>query len=107
MTVHIPKSDVQPDQLLDAAEEMCRDAAVDLHKAINEIRKGNFGEAKNTPTLIRDLRAAFQLAMEERSRVDKQRKQEAGVVNDYALDFEQARIEIGRRIARLRDAGGD
>lgn len=107
MTIHIPKVEVKPDPLLDAAEEMCRDAAADLHRTIREIRAGNLGEAKNAPGMIRDLRAAFHLAMEERTRVEKQRKQEAGIVHDYALDFEQARDEIGRRLARLRDAGGD
>lgn len=107
MTIQIPKGEVEPDPLLDAAEDLCREAAIDLHRAIGEIRKGNLGEAKSATALIRDLRAAFQLAMEERARVEKYRKQEAGIVNDYALDLDAARVEIGSRLARLRDAGGD
>ena len=55
---------------------------------------------------VRDLKTAFQLVMDERTRVEKLRKQVAGVVGDLRLDFDAARDEIGRRLARLRDAGG-
>jgi hypothetical protein len=46
------------------------------------------------------------MVMDERARVEKLRKQIAGVVGDHALDFDAARTEIGRRLACLRDAGG-
>jgi hypothetical protein len=49
---------------------------------------------------------ALQMVMDERTRVEKLRKNVAGVVRDYAIDFDAARDEIGRRLACLREAGG-
>ncbi|MEH7827591.1 hypothetical protein [Gemmobacter denitrificans] len=79
---------------------------MELAAATEKVRRGEFGEAKTAMQAVRDLRAAFQLVMEERNRVDKLRKQVAGVASGAGeLDFAAARSEIGRRLARLRDAG--
>jgi hypothetical protein len=45
------------------------------------------------------------MVFEERAKVAKLDKLEAGIAYDYALDLDAARDEIGRRLARLRDAG--
>ena len=63
-------------------------------------------EVKAAAQAVKDLKAAFQMVMDERTRIEKLRKQIAGVVHDYAIDFDAARAEIGRRLACLRDAGG-
>ena len=94
-----------PEALLKASEDLYREVALELAEASRRVRDGEFGEVKAAMQAARDLRAAFQLVMDERTRVDKLRKQVAGVVHDYALDFDAARTEIGRRLARLRDAG--
>jgi len=60
--------------------------------------------SKEAVVRIRDLGKAQQTAFEERAKVEKLKKHAAGIVHDYALDFDAARVEIGRRIARLRDA---
>lgn len=93
--------------LLGFCEGMFRDVAEEIARALGEIRGGKLDEAKAAGTAVRDMKAAFQLVMEERTRVDKIRKQAAGVVNGYAIDLDAARDEVGRRLARLRDAGGD
>ena len=56
-------------------------------------------------SIATELRKALALFLEERNRIEKLGKEQAGVVHDYALDFDAARIELGRRLARLRDAG--
>lgn len=89
-----------------ATEELYRDVAEELIGAIRKVRAGETGEVRAATQAVKDLRAAFQLVMDERTRVEKLRKQVAGVVHDYALDFDAARDEIGRRLACLRDAGG-
>ena len=58
------------------------------------------------PLSVRDLKAAFFLVMDERAKLDKLRKQVAGTVGTGQLDLHAARDEIGRRLARLRDANG-
>ncbi|MDV7269994.1 hypothetical protein RYZ20_03665 [Thioclava sp. A2] len=90
--------------MLKATEEMYREVTEELALAIRNIREGDVAEAKAARAAVRDLRAALQLAMEERNRVEKLRREAAGVVRGYALDFDAARLEIGRRLARLRDA---
>lgn len=61
--------------------------------------------SKEAAGRIRDLGKAVQTTLDERSKLEKLRKHTAGIVHEYALDFDAARDEIGRRMARLRDAG--
>ena len=91
---------------LEATEELFHGAVADLTAALKEIRQGDVSEAKAARQAVRELRAALSTAMEERNRVEKLRRDAAGVVRDHALDFDAARTEIGRRLACLRDAGG-
>lgn len=92
--------------MLKATETLYRGIVEDLEQAMSNIRQGDLTEAKAARQAVRDLRAALQAALEERNRVEKLRREAAGVVDGYALDFDAARTEIGRRLARLRDAGG-
>ena len=95
-----------PVDLLAESEMLFRDMAEEMALALRRFREGDFSEAKGASAAAKDLRAAYHLVMDERTRVEKLRKQVAGVVHDYALDFDAARDEIGRRLARLREAGG-
>lgn len=66
-------------------------------------------DTKEAVGLTKDLSKALQTLFEERSRVEKLRKQKSGIVHDFALDFDRARLDIGSRLARLRaanDSGG-
>jgi hypothetical protein len=107
MTVRRSDGGVSDEDVLAVAEGLYREAAVELYRAIEAIRAGEFSEIKAAHTAIRDLRGAAQQALEERGKVDKLRKQIAGQVGaGGALDFDGARVEIRRRLACLRDAGG-
>jgi hypothetical protein len=92
--------------LLATVEGFWTESAEDLTRAIRQARRGKLDEAKLAVAAVKDLKAAFQLVMEERTRVEKLRKQAAGTVGTGTLDLSAARDEIGRRLARLRDAGG-
>ncbi len=106
MSIYLSDGETGPEALLRATEKMYRDAALELAAATDKVRQGEFGEAKAAMQAVKDLRAAFQMVMDERTRVDKLRKQIAGVAGQGSeLDFAAARSEIGRRLARLRDAG--
>lgn len=92
--------------LLEETEELYREIAGELALAMRGVRRGEVKDAKLAAQAVKDLRTAFQMVMEERVRVEKLRRQVAGVVRDNVLDLDAARLEIGRRLARLRDAGG-
>lgn len=107
MTIHFEAGSGDPAALLREAEDLVRAFAEDVAVAGRKIREGEFGEVKTGMSAVRDLRQAFLQVMEERTRVEKLRKQVAGTVGGNGeLDLAAARAEIGRRLARLRDAGG-
>jgi hypothetical protein len=81
--------------------------AHDLHSTVMAIKRGELGDAKLLGPTVRELRAAFHTAMEERGRVEKLRKQDDGAIHAYALDFASAREEIARRLDRIGAARGD
>ena len=105
MTINAPLGDDgNPEDILLIAENhfgrMLR-RAEELIKMLNE--EGT-EVSKEAALRIRDLGKAMQSTLEERSRLEKLRKHTAGIVHDYALDFDAARDEIGRRMDRLRSA---
>jgi hypothetical protein len=107
MTVRFTGDVPVPAELLEATEELYELAVLELRRTIGAIRAGEFNEVKAAQTAIRDLRATAVQVLEERGRVDKLRKQIAGHVGaGGALDLDEARAEIGRRLACLRNAGG-
>lgn len=88
------------------AGSLFRDCAEDLTRLRLRLQSGETDELKDAVKLVRDLRAATQLVLEERNKVDKLRKDIAGAVGAGALDLAAARDEIGRRLACLRGARG-
>lgn len=78
---------------------------VEIHTAMNRVRAGELGDLKDGVRVIRDLRSALQLVFEERAKVAKLSEDGSGGCGERALDLDAARVEIGRRLALLRDAG--
>jgi HEPN domain-containing protein len=106
MTENFSSEGGGPVDLLAETEDLYRQAAEDLARARRGLRQGKLDEAKLALQAVKDLKLAFQIVMDERTRVEKLRRQVAGVAHDHVLDFDAARVEIGRRLACLRDAGG-
>ncbi|WP_441865790.1 hypothetical protein [Phaeovulum sp. W22_SRMD_FR3] len=106
MSMNFSAGSGPPKDLLSETEELYRGIAEDLFAAMTKVKRGEWAEAKGAAQAVKDLRTAFVMVMEERTRVEKLRKQHAGEVGGGALDLELARDEIGRRLACLRDAGG-
>ena len=94
-----------PTLLVDQAMGLLGEIAAEIHAAMNRLKQNQFDDLKDATRSCRDLRQALLMVFEERAKVAKLDKQEAGVVYDYALDFDAARDEICGRLARLRDAG--
>lgn len=93
--------------VLGATEELYELAVMELRRTIGAIQAGELTEVKAAQTAIRELRATALAVLQERGKVDQLRKQIAGHVGaGGALDLDEARAEIGRRLACLRSAGG-
>lgn len=105
MTIKFSEGEVSPVDLLAETEGLFRETAEELVRAVRSIKAGAFGDAKAATQAVKDLKTAFEMVMDERTRVEKLRRQVTGAVGAQALDFDAARDEIGRRLARLRDAG--
>ena len=107
MTVRFTGDVPTPEDVLGSAERLYGMAVVELERTIDAINAGEFNEVKAAQTAIRDLRATALTVLQERGKVDQLRKQIAGHVGaGGALDLDEARAEIGRRLACLRHAGG-
>lgn len=107
MTIMFSGDVPTPEDLLGATEDLYDLAVMELRRTIHAIQAGEFNEVKAAQTAIRDLRATALAVLQERGKVDQLRKQIAGHVGaGGALDLDEARAEIGRRLAFLRGAGG-
>ncbi|MCF8511491.1 MAG: hypothetical protein K9G43_08610 [Rhodobacteraceae bacterium] len=107
MTITFSTGDKPPVDLLAITEVWLRDAAETLAATVEDIKGGNHARHKEALECIKGLKQAVSTAIEEGNRVERLRKQIAGAAQSGALDLDAARDEIGRRLARLRDAGPD
>jgi len=105
MTLQIPEGDDRSqEEILALAEKHFQRLLKIADEVADGVRQGDARAARELQTVARDLGKSTQTLFDERSKVDKLRKHVAGVVHDYALDFETARAEIGRRLDSLRAA---
>lgn len=74
-----------------------------LHELVSTMEAGKEPPPAEIKKTVLEYRAAIRLAMEERNRFEDLCKAETG--RDDGLDFDRARDEIRRRLARLRTAG--
>ncbi|WJS86206.1 permease [Paracoccus sp. TOH] len=103
----VPGAATAPDMsVLEIADGLFWSYAADLDRLRRKITAGKTDDLKESGKLVRALRDATQMVLEERNKVDKLRKDAAGQVGAGALDLVAARDEIGRRLACLRRAGG-
>lgn len=105
MTIKVSVGEGEPVDLADFTEGLFRNYATQIALVLQKIDRGEFDDLKVLPGQVKQLREVYQIVQEERSRVEKLRKQVAGIVGAGELDFQSARDEIGRRLARLRDGG--
>jgi hypothetical protein len=106
MTITFSAIGGAPASMLAETEELYARAARGLFRVIAEMETGEGPDGKAAQAAARDLRSALEMVMSERARVDKFRERAEGAVGGAALDLDAARDEIGRRLARLRAAGG-
>ncbi len=93
-------------QLIAEADAQFHRAIRELNAAIARLEQGA-EPGRDIVEAVRGLGKALTVAFEERARVERLRRQDGGGGGDAgpAFDFDAARDEIGRRLARLRAAG--
>lgn len=92
--------------LLLAATEQYADAIETLRILKAQLKGGGQVAPIEISRAAADLRKATQTLFDERKRLEDKRRKEAGIVNDFGLDFAQVRDEVGRSLDRLRAARG-
>jgi hypothetical protein len=106
MTIKFGAGDEPPVDLLAFSEGLYRDVADELARTLLAVQAGELANLKPATQVVKELKDAFKVVMDERTRIDRLRQHTAGVIAAGTLDFDAARDEIGRRLACLRDAGG-
>jgi hypothetical protein len=114
MTQKKPPDGEGPQQdLIAATEQLFHSSARALALALGKLEAGETDKVAELPVALAQVRKALTLALMERQAVAKLGHETGdaggGGVSHAALDLAAARDEIGRRLARLRnarDAGG-
>lgn len=104
--IYTEQGEGSSDQVLSEAQKQFHRATRALDKLVDQLDDGELGNASEAQKLVRDLKNALAAAISERERLEKQQRDAAGIVHDYAIDFDAARHEVGRRLACLRAARG-
>jgi hypothetical protein len=75
----------------------------------NEIEDGTIEDVERFKQSYAFFKALIPQVMNERERLEREHAKRLGIVGDntYALDFDAARQEVGRRLACLATAGGE
>ena len=92
--------------ILSEAQQTYQCAQAALNKLVGELVDGELVHVGEAGRILKELKQALQTANQERERLESERKKQAGIVGEYAIDFDAARLEIGRRLACLRASGG-
>ena len=105
MTLITPfEDDGTADESLAAAEELLKEVGLALADLSKKIRQDDVEAGRAAKAVLSEFTHARNMASRERIRVVDERKKGAGIVGDYAIDFDAARDEIGRRLDCLRAA---
>lgn len=82
----------------DAIERFER-ASDALNEMIKKIEAGDFSEIADAKKIVAALDTASDMSLKARLKLDERDKKRAGVAHDFAIDFDAARTEVGRRLA--------
>lgn len=88
---------------IQAVEAQLLGMTTELLSLQERVRSGEFEALKDSVKLTGEIRHWLKMALETEQRCEDRRKEQLGIVNDYAIDFERARFEIGCRLDRLRN----
>lgn len=89
---------------INALEQQLADMREELAELYLRIRAGELDELKNATKATAEIRQWLKIALEAEAQLERRKKEDRGIVHGYALDFEDARHQIGCRLDRLKRA---
>jgi hypothetical protein len=91
---------------LDDAERLF-DASVEaLRELRDRVKAGDIPKVSDVAGVAQLLTKSSLALQTARTQLDEQRRKDAGIARDYAIDFSQARDQVRILLDRLRDAKG-
>ena len=97
--------DAPSDSLLTTARSQFRRMNAEMNDLLEKLQAGDPKTVAGFEGVRRELLRALNTAVAEEQKLEERCKAERGAADGYAIDFDAARAEIGRRLARLRAAG--
>ncbi len=97
----IPRQDEQDTYLIEIARRNVIRVIKAIDQALDDVEAGETAALSDIPKYLTELRKAMQTAMDERKRLDEQKRKE-GQLGAGEIDFEAARNEVLDRLARLK-----
>ncbi len=93
-------------EILRSADDQFRRATLLFEDLIRKIEAGEDLKRAELKDGIGDLQRSVHLLIEARNKLDHDSRQKAGIVHDYAVDFDDARDQVRSVLDRLRAAQG-
>lgn len=106
MTENNPTGGGLSQDMLEKAKQHYCELTAALQKVTKELAESDSKEARGVSDLLRQHWKNFQTTFDMEQAIENLRRDRAGIVHGYAIDLEEAGFEVGRRLARLRRAGG-
>lgn len=94
------------EEILVAAIAEYEQSVGDLRELLSRAKRENGLVQQSSREVLRQVHGAIRVALQERGRLEEYRKKDGDVGGGRELDLCAARDEVGRRLARLRAAGG-
>lgn len=94
------------DELLQRTRAHLQRLSLVVVEAIERVERDEQVNLAEVEKRVRSLDSLQNLALKQEWRIDEWQRQRDGRRGGVALDLHSARVEIGRRLALLRDAGG-
>lgn len=102
--IRLSDEERKAEALLEEAEAHYADVLEQLSAVKRDLRGRDDISPAEIKRVLGEFRRATQTLFDERDRIEKLRKQELGIVHDFAVCFDEAKSEIGSRLDRLRAA---
>lgn len=107
MQMRFPQGETSRDEAAEALE-LFDLASTILRRILAEAREGGEeASVKELASYTKDVSSALKTLVTERQHVEKLRRDAGELVAAGVFNLDEARDEIGRRLACLRNAGGD
>jgi len=102
MTIDTPQGESRAEELLRSARRHYADISGALEEALNRLSDSDDKELRAFSTTAQMHWKSLLNVHEREVELEKRDRDRAGIAQNYAIDLDAARLEVGSRLARLR-----